>query len=446
MDSFLEIFLVIVGATAVWSDNVPVLMWTSDGSSVSFPPAYAGHHLTGAAFSRDYLDRILEVESISNVVIFIEDQLTIEDMRDGVDRKTKSDKNTRQYTGLKNAMDVSMSATALPAVTAAVDEIYKTIVEFWTGPVHVLPSPSFKLPPSTGSDQDAGKSSLYIVKLPMLNNDTSDESGDVVDLVINQLEQSAKPFIGLYTSQRSSQNKVDRQGAVIDGAGRRQLLEIDSLDSGTYLFVNISNCLYVYVENITFTTKEESWNLPLNPDISDSSYCYNMTASLTLDYKDVSNTLPMFSMTMIFAQTTGYNAGYWYMSNFSVSYEYVNGSNSKNETLDIFPYFITETPFGLSYSCSYLPTIPPLNVTQTGRGVNITFHKLQVQAFEIYDDQFGRYNDCVGFFSIPVWTMVIVMAVLTIILADGVCMLMSINTTDRVDDPKGKTITINASD
>lgn len=74
-------------------------------------------------------------------------------------------------------MDVSMSATALPAVTAAVDEIYKTIVEFWTGPVHVLPSPSFKLPPSTGSDQDAGKSSLYIVKLPMLNNDTSDESG-----------------------------------------------------------------------------------------------------------------------------------------------------------------------------------------------------------------------------------------------------------------------------
>jgi len=38
------------------------------------------------------------------------------------------------------------------------------------------------------------------------------------------------------------------------------------------------------------------------------------------------------------------------------------------------------------------------------------------------------------------------MLVLVAILAFGVAMLSSINTMDRFDDPKGKTITVNTSD
>jgi hypothetical protein len=81
---------------------------------------------------------------------------------------------------------------------------------------------------------------------------------------------------------------------------------------------------------------------------------------------------------MVFTQTLGFNAGFWYMSNFSLSYDFVNGSVRKSDTIDIFPYFISETPLGLSYSCSYLPQIPALNITNAGRGINITFQQLQV--------------------------------------------------------------------
>jgi V-type H+-transporting ATPase S1 subunit len=69
-----------------------------------------------------------------------------------------------------------------------------------------------------------------------------------------------------------------------------------------------------------------------------------------------------------------------------------------------------------------------------------------VQAFSISNNQFGYYNDCVGFFNITIWCVLIVLFVLFIILADGVCMMMSLETCDRTDDPKGKTITIIASE
>ncbi|ESO11928.1 hypothetical protein HELRODRAFT_71445 [Helobdella robusta] len=61
-------------------------------------------------------------------------------------------------------------------------------------------------------------------------------------------------------------------------------------------------------------------------------------------------------------------------------------------------------------------------------------------------DKFGFYNDCVGFFTIGIWMFLISAAILITILLFGVTMLMSINTMDRYDDPKGKSITIAAGD
>lgn len=70
----------------------------------------------------------------------------------------------------------------------------------------------------------------------------------------------------------------------------------------------------------------------------------------------------------------------------------------------------------------------------------------QLQGFSIGRNRFGRASDCIGFFTIPIWMGIISMLVLVAILAFGVAMLSSINTMDRFDDPKGKTITVNTSD
>ena len=71
---------------------------------------------------------------------------------------------------------------------------------------------------------------------------------------------------------------------------------------------------------------------------------------------------------------------------------------------------------------------------------------IQVQAFNISNDEFGYYNDCVGFFNITIWAVIFVLLLLFVILADGICMMMSLHTCDRTEDPHGKTITVNVAE
>lgn len=444
--------LFVCSISEVWSDEVPVLLWTSDRSSVSFPPAYAGHRLTGDAFVRDYLDVILDSDPLNNVAIFVDKRLSVEDLRDeSASENEDEDSNGYHFSSLQTIMDEA-HGVVLPAVTSAVDELYATLVSQWLGSVYHLRGPPYTLPPPTQSPDSEARPSLFIVHLSKSHehlNDSRSLADDAVSLVVGQLEKLEQPFIGLYTSKHASKGRLDDMGhrlAFSNRAGQRHLLDTQVTDGQSFLFVNISNCLYFYTENITFTYYENSWVLPYDVTVDDSSYCANYSASLTLGFKPDSSTLQQLNMTMDFTQTLGLNAGFWYMSNFSISYQISNVSANKSETIDIFPYFVTETPFGLSYSCSYLPQIPPRNITNIGRGINITFEQLQIQAFNISNDQFGYYNDCVGFFNITIWCVLIVLFVLFIILADGVCMMMSLETCDRTEDAKGKTITIMASD
>lgn len=61
-------------------------------------------------------------------------------------------------------------------------------------------------------------------------------------------------------------------------------------------------------------------------------------------------------------------------------------------------------------------------------------------------NQFSDAYDCVGFTTIPIWSGLFVTLILSIIMTMGLTMIMDIKTMDRFDDPKGKTIIINASE
>lgn len=84
--------------------------------------------------------------------------------------------------------------------------------------------------------------------------------------------------------------------------------------------------------------------------------------------------------------------------------------------------------------------------------LSLVFQSLQMQApFNekvVVGDKFafGDPWHCVPFVSIPILAGLFVSAILLAILGVGICWLMDINTMDRFDDPKGKTITINASE
>ncbi|XP_061401243.1 V-type proton ATPase subunit S1 [Musca vetustissima] len=106
-------------------------------------------------------------------------------------------------------------------------------------------------------------------------------------------------------------------------------------------------------------------------------------------------------------------------------------------------------PTDFSYFCG--------NLTLYGKGTaeepstyTLHWNSLQFQApfgsTTNKDFVFGDAWHCVGFFTGGILSGLLIVALLLTITFVGVCWMMDINTMDRFDDPKGKTITINASE
>lgn len=77
--------------------------------------------------------------------------------------------------------------------------------------------------------------------------------------------------------------------------------------------------------------------------------------------------------------------------------------------------------------------------------VSLNFTDLQVQPYA-EAVRFTAPIDCVPYFSSAIWSGIFVVFILILVSAWGTIMIMDINTNDRFDDPKGKTITITATD
>jgi len=80
--------------------------------------------------------------------------------------------------------------------------------------------------------------------------------------------------------------------------------------------------------------------------------------------------------------------------------------------------------------------------------ISLVFPKYQIQPFfePTREVKFGVAVDCVEFFTSGIWCGIFVVFILLLIGAWGIIMIMDINTMDRFDDPKGKTITIAATE
>lgn len=70
--------------------------------------------------------------------------------------------------------------------------------------------------------------------------------------------------------------------------------------------------------------------------------------------------------------------------------------------------------------------------------------KFKQDTFDL--SKFGDAYNCVGFTSPGIWAGIVVTLLLLLIMTIGITALLDIRTMDRFDDPKGKTITVNAND
>lgn len=108
-------------------------------------------------------------------------------------------------------------------------------------------------------------------------------------------------------------------------------------------------------------------------------------------------------------------------------------------------------PLGFSSSCSSNLTLRETSTGKTDfKPQFLQFPTFQLQFFNNGTNEktvgFDDSYDCVGFTSPAIWSGLFVTVILAIIISIGIAMIMDIKTMDRFDDPKGKTIIINAVD
>jgi len=98
-------------------------------------------------------------------------------------------------------------------------------------------------------------------------------------------------------------------------------------------------------------------------------------------------------------------------------------------------------PIGLSYSCATSGKFRAVD-NSSSVGVALHFPQWRMQVFEVRRGRFGPEWECGDMISIGLWVGILVTLGFALICAWGFSMLASINTMDRFDDPKGKTIHI----
>lgn len=104
-----------------------------------------------------------------------------------------------------------------------------------------------------------------------------------------------------------------------------------------------------------------------------------------------------------------------------------------------------EAPLGLSFACGDLGVFKPKNSTD-GISVGVIFPDIQIQVGKVHGGKFGPVWECGVLLPIGLWVGIIVSLFFAIICCWGFSMLASINTMDRFDDPKGKSINVPNTD
>lgn len=135
----------------------------------------------------------------------------------------------------------------------------------------------------------------------------------------------------------------------------------------------------------------------------------------------------------------------------------LNGNKSSFNDKPIIGDFDIGAPKEFSYSCNasiYFrlekPTNDKPNPNDQEKPEGVFFASLQFQLNFTKSDaimeRFSDSYDCVGFTSPAIWAGLFITFLLLSIISTAITYIMDIRTMDRFDDPKGKTITINASE
>jgi len=432
------------------SDRVPVLMWSSDGST-SYETPLAGHTISQEEFGSSYLKKASSPDSKHNIVAFIQDQLSVDDLTQHGD-VYNSNGQGGVLSHLKNEMDRHAS-THLASVEQPSQAI-TTLQKSFPGRVHQVSNPDMV----QGINVDDGERHFIVINLPRSESNadmrsTLSQADNVIGTVSEYLSSLKIPFTAFYTAKSSSKSQYE------DLHKGRHLMAAESsegdaqTDAPTEYTLFATPCVLLYANKVQLRVLRVNNTELDTPAVFDldpfqkniTEPCDNSTTEVNVEYPPGKiGELTSFSLSFRFVLNNARRE--WFMPNITVTYAYNNESKGgRVEATETVMARGVSAPFKFSYSCKIPGGFGQRNKSDID-GASLVFEGLQTQYSDKAISKFGRPNDCVGFFSIPIWSGIFCSIILVAVLTFGITMIMGINTMDRFDDPKGKSISVNTSE
>ncbi|XP_062247404.1 ATPase H+ transporting accessory protein 1a [Platichthys flesus] len=467
----LVVFLGLLSALSAGScdEQVPLILWTSEG--VSAPPLSppTGGHIVGQQQLASYLENALN-EGPRNVVLFLQDKMSVEDftMYGGA----FGNKQDSVFPNLEGALKSSSSPLVLPAVSwpASNAVIGQLQDQLETSPLYMDPetlsqlrlnasSPAllvFRLPYGVGAD-------LMSAKEILSGND------EVIGQVLSVMKTQSVPYTAIYTALRPSREAASLSVEAGVGGGRsllqargghrererererqRKIKEKAETYGPVEFKEGEDTCILLWAKGLSVSIlrsgRWEDHDLTpstfgegVSPKLHGSS-CDKSRAKLVLSYENV---LGHSSFKLIFAMSQRLykvSARRWFTLD-AVELEYDGTRARFNGSRSVY------APAEFSFRCESVtsfrwPLLVPHSSKDPANQWRVSFEDLQIQGFNVSGGEFSYASDCAGFFSAGIWMGLLTSLLMVLVLTYGLHMIMQLHTMDRFDDPKGPAISV----
>ncbi|CAL9703572.1 unnamed protein product [Knipowitschia caucasica] len=448
-------------------EQVPLILWTSEGASVPSQSAPSAGHVVEQQQLSLYLEKTLNVGP-KNVLLFLQDKMSIEDFT--VYGGAFGNKQDSVFPNLESALGSASSALVLPSVSwpssnAVISQIQDHLE---TSPLYMDPETLSQL------RLNASSAALLVFRLPYGNGadlmsakEILSENDDVIGQVMSIMKTQAVPYTAIYTALRPSKGAPVHSWEVEAAAGRSLLQYRDKsrerererqrkLKEGTKVYAPVefkegeNACILLWAKGLSVSILRSgrweehdltpsTFGEEVKPKLHGSS-CDRTRSRLVLNYENV---LDHRSFKLIFAMSQRHykvSARRWFTLD-AVELEYDGTKATFNGSRSIY------APAEYSYRCESVtnyrwPQLVPRSSKDPANQWRVNFQDLQIQGFNVSRGQFSYASDCAGFFSPGIWMGLMTSLLMVLVLTYGLHMILQLRTMDRFDDPKGPAISV----
>ncbi|KFM12639.1 V-type proton ATPase subunit S1, partial [Aptenodytes forsteri] len=381
-----------------------------------------------------------------NLILFLQDTLSVDDFT--YLSESYGNKNPFQNEILQS----SPSSLVLPAVDC---EATRYLLSF------LQESGDWKLTNITNLDVsqlevNTSEPNFLVIQLQPLVSGLNEistleaiaENDKIIGRLTMDLQEQGIHFSVIYTAVRPS--RIPRRTDVV-GELRRQLMATEEEDSLSYPPLNVTTgkdiCILFYASNFSlkanssvFIDLTNATFVTQNVDIS-SSECSDINTILSLKYTKPVNGIS--SLEIRFLMTNKFYGGSARNWSSLDAVEIVQDG----EKFAKFNVSAISAPAEYSFHCQLVGTsnlYPARLIPSNNEAKNwdVFISRLQIQGFNVENNQFSYASDCTSFFTPGIWMGLVTSIVLLWILAYGIHVIMQLTTNSRFDDPKGPALSV----